>query len=320
MRQREPSPVALGGVFMKINRLLEITTLLMNKEIITARELAGRFAVSTRTIYRDIDVLSSAGVPVYMSKGNGGGISLLDNYTLNKTLISEQESESLLVALKTLQAIKYPEVEQILNKLGAIFKNTADTDWVEIDFSHWGSMPNEKNKFNEIKKAVLQHKVITFTYVNADGIGTSRSAEPQKIFYKGSAWYLIAYCLYRQSTRVFRISRIKNVKITEEKYIPRKLSEAEKDELKGYSKPLVRMRLKFQPAVLNRLYDDFDDSLIVKNNDGSMEVEVVLPEDEWIYGYILSFGSFVEVLEPEHIRNIIVDKMKQALKKYKINF
>lgn len=81
---------------MKLNRLLEITTRLMNRETITARELADRFAVSKRTIYRDIDVLSSAGVPVYMSKGSGGGISLLENYTLNKTFISEQEIESLL--------------------------------------------------------------------------------------------------------------------------------------------------------------------------------------------------------------------------------
>jgi predicted DNA-binding transcriptional regulator YafY len=89
---------------LKINRLLGITILLLNRETVTAKELAERFGVSTRTIYRDIDVLSSAGVPVFTNKGNGGGISLLENYSLNKTLISEYESESLLLALKTLKA------------------------------------------------------------------------------------------------------------------------------------------------------------------------------------------------------------------------
>ncbi len=93
---------------MKINRLLEITILLMNKKTITAKELSERFGVSTRTIYRDADVLSSAGVPVYTNKGNGGGISLLENYSFNKALISEHEREGLLLALKTLQATKYP--------------------------------------------------------------------------------------------------------------------------------------------------------------------------------------------------------------------
>ncbi len=91
---------------LKINRLLGITILLLNRETVKAKELAERFGVSTRTIYRDIDVLSSAGVPVFTNKGNGGGISLLENYSLNKTLISEYESESLLLALKTLKAAK----------------------------------------------------------------------------------------------------------------------------------------------------------------------------------------------------------------------
>ena len=106
---------------MKINRLFEITTILLNKGTVTAKELADRFGVSTRTIFRDIDVLSSAGVPVYMKKGSGGGISILENYVFSRTLISDQESESLLLAVKTLQATQYPEVDMVLGKMGAIF-------------------------------------------------------------------------------------------------------------------------------------------------------------------------------------------------------
>lgn len=298
---------------MKINRLLEITTILLNKGTVTAKELADRFGVSTRTIYRDIDVLSSAGVPVYMNKGNGGGISLLEDYAINRTLISEQESESLLLGIKTLQATKYPEINSILEKMGSIFKNASNHDWIEIDFSHWGSMPNEKNKFNNIKGAMLQRQVIHFEYVNADGYKSSRLVEPEKLLYKGNSWYLMAYCRHQQSRRVFRISRMKNVEVTTENFVRKRLSGLEAEATDESSRPIVQLKLQFQAKVLNRLYDDFDDSFITKNADGSFNVEVAFPEDEWVYSYLLSFGSFIKVVEPEHIRKILVDRMKQAL-------
>ncbi|XFO65249.1 hypothetical protein SPSIL_013580 [Sporomusa silvacetica DSM 10669] len=151
-------------------------------------------------------MLSSTGVPVYMNKGNGGGIYLLENYAINRTLISTQESESLLLAIKTLQATQYPELDMVLEKMGAIFKNVSNYDWVEVDFSPWGSMPNEKNKFNDIKQALLQRKVIRFQYVNAEGHKSNRLAEPEKLIFKDSAWYLVAYCRQRQEHRTFRIS------------------------------------------------------------------------------------------------------------------
>ena len=88
---------------MKINRLLEISLVLLNKGTVTAKELAERFDVSTRTIYRDVDILSTAGIPVYTNEGNGGGISILDNYSINKTVLTDGERDSLLLALKTLQ-------------------------------------------------------------------------------------------------------------------------------------------------------------------------------------------------------------------------
>lgn len=173
---------------MKINRLYEITTILLNKGTVTAKELADRFNVSTRTIYRDIDVLSTAGVPVYMNKGSGGGIALLENYAMNRALISEAESESLLIALKTLQATQYPQVDRALEKIGVLFKKVPDYDWVEVDFSPWGTVANEKNKFNEIKQAMLQRKVIRFAYVSGEGHRSNRLAEPVKLIFKENAW------------------------------------------------------------------------------------------------------------------------------------
>ncbi|HMM19961.1 MAG TPA: YafY family protein [Selenomonadales bacterium] len=300
---------------MKTSRLFEITTILLNKGTITAKELADRFGVSTRTIYRDIDVLSEAGVPVYMNKGKGGGIYLLENYAINRTLISSQESESLLLAIRTLQATQYPELDRVLEKLGAIFKDSSSQDWVEVDFSPWGSAANGKNKFNDIRQALMQRKVIRFQYVNAEGQKSCRHAEPEKLIFKDNAWYLVAFCRQRQEHRTFRISRLKKLEILPETFETKRPS-GQHRKAKDFSQPLVSLKLRFQPKALNRIYDYFDDSYITPNEDGSFTVKVALPEGEWIYGYILSFGSLVEVLEPEHVRRAIVERMRQALNIY----
>jgi predicted DNA-binding transcriptional regulator YafY len=301
---------------MKINRLLEIIIILLNKGTATAKELADRFGVSARTIYRDVDVLSSAGVPVFTNKGNGGGISLLENYSLNKTLISEHESESLLLALKTLQAVKYPEIDTVLDKIGAVFKNAESADWVYIDFTHWGSNPNEYNKFIDIKKAILDRRTVFFDYVNAEGGRSLRRIEPMRLIFKGQAWYLWGYCKAREDFRTFRISRIKNVIVTSEAFERRKPEDYGKNRVDENPKKLINLKLKFHPQALHRLYDDFDDEFIFKNADGTCDVTVTFPEDEWVYGYIMSFGCYVEVMEPKHIQEIIVDKMKKTLEIY----
>ena len=298
---------------MKINRLLEIVVILLNRESVTAKELADRFEVSTRTVYRDIEVLSSAGVPVYTNKGNSGGISLLEDYTLNKALLSKKESEGLLIAIKALGATSYPETTAIIDKLGSVFKSNQAQDWIEVDFEGWSSKVNEQNKFSKIRDAILNSQVISFDYINANGGKSSRSAEPVKLIFNAHTWYLIAYCLLRESHRMFRLSRIKNVQVTNRHFTRREIQEYDGQ---GMNFPLVELKLRCDEKVLNRLYDTFDGECISKNNDGSYDLTVELPEDEWVYGYILSFGGYAEVLEPEHIREIIKARAKEIAEKY----
>ena len=298
---------------MKINRLLEIVTILLNRETVTAKELAERFGVSTRTIYRDVDVLSSAGVPVYTNKGCSGGISLLEDYTLSKVILSKSESEGLLLALKTIGATSYPEADAIINKLGSIFKNNQANDWIEVDFEGWSSKVNEQNKFSKIRDAIINKQVISFDYVNASGSKSNRSVEPVKLVFNAYTWYLIAYCLLRDSHRIFRLSRIKNVQITQRRFTKREIQEYENQ---ATNIPLVELRLRCDEKALNRLYDTFDGACITKNDDGSYDLAVSLPEEEWVYGYILSFGGYAKVLEPEHIREIIKTRAKEILEKY----
>jgi predicted DNA-binding transcriptional regulator YafY len=302
---------------MKINRLLEITIILMNRGTVTARELADRFGVSARTIYRDIDVLSGAGVPVYTCKGSNGGIHLMEDYSLNKTIVNEHEADSLMLALKTLQATRYPDLSVTLDKLGALFKRSAQNDWVRVDFSPWGSTPNDDNKFVNIKMAILNRKVITFEYLSSLEEKSIRTVESLQLIYKGQAWYLLGWCRSREDYRMFRISRIKKLALTQDSFTPRSVENQTETKTSGDAPEFITAVLRFGSEIMHRIYDDYDEDMIRRNADGTCDVELTMLEDEWVYGYILSFGSSVEVVSPEGLRQKIAERLEKALGNYR---
>ena len=134
------------------NRLFEIVYIL--------------FEVSTRTIYRDIETLSTANIPIYASKGKDGGIGLLDKYILNKTILSEEEQNQILFALQGMKKVKGQDEKDILEKLSILF-NKKINDWIKIDFSNWGNIQEER--FDIIKSAILNKQLVQFTYYNSNG-------------------------------------------------------------------------------------------------------------------------------------------------------
>ncbi len=303
---------------MKISRMIEIVTILLNKKTVTASELAERFGVSVRTIYRDIDVLSSSGVPVYTLQGVNGGIAIMEDYTVERTMLSEQDKDSIMIALKSLQSTNYPQLDLILDKLGGLFQKDV-YNWISVDFSPWGSNPNANQKFEDIKQAIIQGNVIEIEYINAQNKTSTRRMEPLRLAFKRQAWYLLGWCQERQAYRTFRISRIKKVRNTSEKFdyfkkrIPDQLSSQK--EQKDY-RNTIHCVLQFDQGVLYRLYDDYDDNVVRDNNDGTYTVELDFPEDEWVYGYILSFGPYVKVLGPNYLKEIIKEKAKRILDIY----
>jgi predicted DNA-binding transcriptional regulator YafY len=304
------------GMNMQINRLFEIIMMLLNKETITAKELAEHFGVSTRTIYRDIDTLSLSNIPIYTNKGSGGGISLLPEFTINKSLLSEKEQGNIIAALHSLKAAKYSEVDTVITKLGAIFKNSNNYNWVEVDFSHWGSDSEEKNKFDNLKSAILLRRVVEFDYVSSYGEKTKREVKPIKLVFKDTAWYLYGFCEGKQDNRIFRISRIRGLIVKEISFEPLNLIDVSIEQKKPDNKEIITIRLKFAPEVTYRVYDDSNYEDIKHNEDGTIEATISFPKGEWVYGYILSFGHLVEVLEPADLREEIKERLHLALNIY----
>lgn len=195
---------------MQINRLFEIVYILLDRKSVPAKELADRFEVSVRTIYRDIDTLSSAGIPVYASQGKGGGISLLDDNVLDKSVLSEGEQNEILYALQSLTAAQAPQAGGVLQKLGHLFKKDR-VNWIEVDFSSWGADGEGAQQFDLFKDAILHRRVLAFEYCNSSGEKNSRSVEPSKLVFKVNAWYLLGLCRTKGELRLFKITRMSDV-------------------------------------------------------------------------------------------------------------
>lgn len=292
------------------NRLFEIVYILMQKRKTTAKELADRFEVSTRTIYRDIETLSTANIPIYASKGKDGGIGLLDEYVLNKTILSEEEQNQILFALQGMKKVKGQDEKDILEKLSILF-NKKINDWIKIDFSNWGNIQEER--FDMIKSAILNKQLVQFTYYNSNREESKRTVEPLQIWFKNKSWYLVSYCKLKQDYRIFKIARIKEVKILQE-HFERELPKEEDNE--KYNFKIIELELEISKAMTYRVYDEFESKEITKKEDGSFIIKVKYPENEWVYGYILSFGEHIKVLSPIKAKNIIKDKLEKTLKNY----
>ena len=292
------------------NRLFEIVYILMQKRKTTAKELADRFEVSTRTIYRDIETLSTANIPIYASKGKDGGIGLLDKYILNKTILSEEEQNQILFALQGMKKVKGQDEKDILEKLSILF-NKKINDWIKIDFSNWDNMQEER--FDIIKSAILNKHLVQFTYYNSNGEESKRIVEPLQIWFKDKSWYLVSYCKLKEGYRIFKIARIKEVKMLQE-HFERELPKEEENEKHNFK--IIELELEINKAMTYRVYDEFESKEITKKEDGNFIIKVKYPENEWVYGYILSFGEYAKVLNPSYAKNIIKDKLQKTLKNY----
>ena len=289
------------------NRLFEIVYILMQKKKITAKELAEKFEVSTRTIYRDIESLSRAKIPIYSNKGKDGGIGILEEYVLNKTVLSEEEQNQILFALQGMKKIA-GEDKDILEKISTIF-NKKVNDWIKIDFSNWG----KEEKFELIKTGILNKKQLEFTYYNSNGDKTKRIVEPLQIWFKDKSWYLISYCKLKEDYRIFKVARMKEIKVLE-KHFERELPKEQKEE--KYKLKNIVLELEISKEMAYRVYDEFEDNEITKNEDGSFRVKVEYPETDWIYGYILSFGENIKVISPKRVKSTIKVRLEETLKNY----
>lgn len=298
---------------MQESRLFKIIYYLLNKGQVTAAELAQKFEVSVRTIYRDIDALSQAGIPIYAEKGRNGGIALLDCFVLDRAILSRQERQDVLAALQSLTAAGNTLDRATLDKLSAVFQLPAD-NWYEVDFSRWGEVTQDNEKFEALKRAVICHQCVRISYVGAYKAESRRKIQPLKLLYKSRAWYVKAYCTEKKDFRLFKLSRIIRWELLEEVFTPMPWPEPleQENSAEQSQNPIV---LRFSREVAYRVYDEFDANQIREQENGDLLVSACMPEDAWLTGFLLSFGAQVEVVSPTYLKGILAAQAREIFEK-----
>jgi len=289
---------------MKLDRLLSIIVILLNRDRVSAKELAERFEVTVRTIYRDIDAINLSGIPIISYSGNNGGFGILENFKLDKHYLSMEEMTSILSALKGInKTLEDKTIDTTIEKIRSLVPESAKSDnylslneTIAIDILPWGATENIKEKLKIIKKAANERKTLTIKYFSSSEETSERIIEPMTLVLKGVSWYLFAFCKTKNDFRVFKLARIKSIKVNNQ------LFERKNRDYKEYfnnnyelEKNFTKLKLKFDIDSENLIYEYFDESSIISKNEKFIILEINYPLDKWIISWLLSFGDSVEI-------------------------
>ncbi len=289
---------------MKIDRLLAITMALLNQTRVSATDLAERFEVSLRTIYRDMESINQSGIPIVSFPGSDGGYEIMSGYRLDKQILSLEDFSSICMALRGVKsATDNPDIDGLIERIGALMPgNTKGSDSAKLDMD-FGTSQSEKDKISALHRATRAQHIITFEYIDIKGNESSRKIEPHGLFLKGYAWYVYGYCLTRSEPRVFRLSRIIQLSESQEKFVSRNitLQEIEQRFTSQANFAKVPAVFRFNTAVKTRVRDEFDINLITENSDGTLQVATQYTSIDRAVQHVLSYSFNVKVIEPPEL-------------------
>ncbi|WP_334072362.1 MULTISPECIES: YafY family protein [Paenibacillus] len=309
---------------MKTERLLAMTVLLLNRGRMSAKELAERFEVSVKTIYRDMETLSRAGIPVVALQGASGGFEIMDRYTLDRYMITPEEIGSLLSAVRgASQAIQDRTYDDLVQKFISLLQPegrlpVTKGETVIFDFHPWGQGSTAKQKLVLLRQAISERRIASFIYIRQDGSDSRRTVEPTVLVMKGGVWYLQAYCRERNDFRIFRLSRIHEVNLLPETFELREAPRLESYEWdKSWSgREETPVRLVFRAEARYRFGDTFFPEQITARPDGGFTVEGNFAVDEWFCGMLLSYGDLVKVEHPSSLAEEIKSRAERIVRVY----
>lgn len=305
---------------MQIDQLFELVYVLIDKKQVTAKEMAERFGVSTRTIYRWVDALSVSGVPIYSQNGRGGGIAISEKYALDTKVLSDEERLAIVSSVKALNSLSGNPASVVNANIKAAEKISGlvekDTDWLEVDFAPWSPEGSSvRQVFGTLRDCILQKKQVIFDYYSGDGRMERRTVHPWKLIYKGQAWYLQGWCTTRKAERFFKLTRMQNLDMTGRNANITHITTPQK--IPEYKPKLLTIKAKVYPQKISYLLDTFICSEVIPHKDGSITVTFTVPEQDWIYELLLSFGPNMKIISPKQVKEKILQIAKDVQKIYK---
>ena len=294
---------------MKVDRLVGIIMILLDKERTGAQELADMFEVSPRTIYRDIDAINMAGIPVCSTPGVGGGFEIMQKYKIDKKVFSTSDLSAILMGLSGLSnVIRADELVNALAKVKSFIPADRAKDiefkanQIYIDLSPWMGNGNLQPYLEMIKTALRESRLLSFEYTDRYGNKSARTAEPYQLVLKSSHWYLQGYCHKRNNYRLFKLSRMSNLQMQEETFTPRDYQKPTLDFTDILETMQTEIKIRIHKSVMDRVLDYCTYEHFSPDGDEHYIVRFPFIENEYYYNILFSFGDKCECLEPLHVR------------------
>ena len=300
---------------MKIDRLIGILSILLQEEKTTAPELAEKFEVSRRTINRDIEDLCKAGIPIRTAQGTGGGISIMDGYCIDRTILTSKDMQMILAGLRGLDSVSGKQYYgQLMEKI-----QTGSSEFISgrdsmlIDLSSWykGSLAP---KIEVIQNAIENRHIIQFMYYAPSG-ESNRRVEPYYLVFQWSSWYVWGWCLERKDYRLFKLNRMDCVVETDRGFLRRDVPMPDLSNEKIFPGG-IKVKALFTPNMKWRLVEEFGPNCFTETDDGRLLFSADYTDMDNLVTWLMTFGAKVEVLEPKEARDIIRRNAEETLKIY----
>lgn len=270
------------------------------------------FEVSVRTIYRDIESINGAGIPIVTYQGANGGIGIMEGYRLDRNVLTDRELADIFTALQGVSSIGGNAHTLLMEKISSVIPPSqsaafrSKTTQLIIDSSPWGIQRILEDKLTILKEALEDSVIVAFEYVNAQGQTSKRAVKPYTLVLKGQTWYLYGFCQHRQDFRLFKLLRMKALVQLNQTFIRKEELDTREmpwsTDYQRVTSAVTPILLRFTAEGKHLAEDRFDAAELEPDPNGGYKVTLYYPEDGWLYGFLLSFGMSVEVLEPEHIR------------------
>lgn len=304
---------------MKIERLIKIIFYILNRDCVSATTLAKEFGVSRRTILRDIDTLTLAGIPIYSEIGSKGGYSIHNDYRINEKIIDDANSEYILLALKSLKDIYGDKkVQETYEKVKHIFSSSSKESMLEIDLSVINENDYVIKTISTLKRSIQDQLCVTFDYTNSQNKSIKVNADVLHVFYKWYAWYLFAYNRETENFRVYKVVRMRNLEVTDEKWlklynIQNELEKYEKE--RNSSNIIVCIEYKKD---MQTLVEEYFPSIICTEFENTVVGKFTMKENDFVlFSIILGFGNKIKVISPPNFVHKVQYHLEKTFEIYK---
>lgn len=283
----------------KVERLIAIVMILLQKERVSASEFAQLFNVTKRTILRDMEALSMANIPIYAMNGVNGGYGIMEEYKLDKRLLTSGDLANIMTALSGLGQILFSEeVEVTIRKIASMASHAAPQGAIQWSFYQWDGRAEMAQLLRTCQEAIAQSRLIAFDYMDKDGVRTHRIVEPYQLRFSEMSWYMRGFCLDRMDYRTFKLSRSERLRLEPKTFVPREGAGKDAESNGRPQPPLVTVRALIAPVIKDHFIERFGHGSVEPYHADRLIATMRLPQNHYGYQFLAGFGVHVRIIEP----------------------